>query len=104
MSSPAFKEVLNGSLRKFAHRTPLYWHSLFRFGSPSFHSLLLSAFLRGLWFRFLAKIFSRIPTAASLFCMCARRQEPVLKKPPGWRIWLRVAFAKEFHLPRWTTF
>jgi hypothetical protein len=42
---------------------PLCWHSLFRFGSPSSHALLLSACLRSPWFRFLARIFFRILTA-----------------------------------------
>jgi multidrug efflux pump subunit AcrB len=57
MSSPVFKEVLSGSLREFARPTPLCWHSLFRFGSPSSRALLLSACLRSPWFRFLARIF-----------------------------------------------
>src|ERR1700722_1283712 len=101
MSSPVFKEVLSGFLRKFARPTPLCWHSLFRFGSPSFHAFLLFVSWRLRWFHFLARIFSQIPTAASLFCMYARRQEPVLKKPRAWWIWLRAAFAKRFHPPKW---
>jgi hypothetical protein len=63
MSSPVFKEVLSCSLREFARPTPLCWHSLFWFGSPSSRALLLSACLRSPWFRFLARIFFRILTA-----------------------------------------
>jgi multidrug efflux pump subunit AcrB len=72
-----------------------------RIRSPSFLALLLSACSRSLWFRFSARIFFRIPTAANLFCMCARRQEPVLKKPRVWWIWLRAAFGKRFLPPKW---
>ncbi len=53
---------------------------LVSFGLPLFQALLSSACWPSLWSPFLARTFSRIPTAASSFCMSAGRQERALKK------------------------
>jgi multidrug efflux pump subunit AcrB len=51
---------------------------------------------------FLGQDFFPDTDSGQFICMCARRQEPVLKKPRAWSIWLRAAFAKRFHPPKWT--